>query len=68
MAVAWLSAIAFRQQRVHGAGGLAQQIILGDRPLIYLYHPVTRAGIETALTGVKLYPDTLLRVANAAYR
>jgi peptide/nickel transport system substrate-binding protein len=47
---------------------VAQQIILADRALIYLYHPVTRAGVETALTGVKLYPDTLLRVANAAYR
>jgi peptide/nickel transport system substrate-binding protein len=47
---------------------VAQQIILNDRPLIYLYHPVTRAGVETQLTGIKLYPDTLLRVANAAYK
>jgi peptide/nickel transport system substrate-binding protein len=47
---------------------VAQQIILNDRPLIYLYHPVTRAGIEKQLTGVRLYPDTLLRVANAAYK
>jgi hypothetical protein len=36
--------------------------------LIYLYHPVTRAGVQTQLTGVKLYPDTLLRVANASYK
>jgi peptide/nickel transport system substrate-binding protein len=47
---------------------VAQQIIINDRPLIYLYHPVTRAGVETQLTGVRLYPDTLLRVANAAYK
>ena len=47
---------------------VAQQIILNDRALIYLYHPVTRAGVQTQLTGVKLYPDTLLRVANASYK
>jgi peptide/nickel transport system substrate-binding protein len=45
----------------------AQQIILNDRPLIYLYHPITFASLETKLTGVKLYPDTLLRVAFAAF-
>jgi len=47
---------------------VAQQIIIQDRPLIYLYHPVTRAGVETQLTGIHLYPDTLLRVSNAAYK
>jgi peptide/nickel transport system substrate-binding protein len=47
---------------------VAQQIILNDRPLIYLYHPVTRAGLEKQLSGVHLYPDTLLRVANASYK
>jgi peptide/nickel transport system substrate-binding protein len=43
----------------------AEKIILNDRPLIYLYHPVVRAGLEKKLTGVQLYPDTLLRVAFA---
>jgi peptide/nickel transport system substrate-binding protein len=47
---------------------VAQQIILNDRPLIYLYYPVTRAGVEKQLTGVTVYPDTLLRVANAAFK
>jgi peptide/nickel transport system substrate-binding protein len=47
---------------------VAQQIILNDRPLIYLYHAVTYAGVQKQLTGVKLYPDTLLRVANASYK
>src|SRR5215831_14715211 len=47
---------------------VAQQIILNDRPLIYLYHPVTRASLQTSLTGIKMYPDTLLRVANASYK
>ena len=46
----------------------AQQIILQDRPLIYLYHAVTRAGLAKQLQGVKLYPDTLLRVAFAQYK
>jgi peptide/nickel transport system substrate-binding protein len=46
----------------------AQKIILDARPLIYLYHPVTRAGLATSLKGVSLYPDTLLRVAFAAYK
>ncbi|HEX4525725.1 MAG TPA: ABC transporter substrate-binding protein [Gaiellaceae bacterium] len=47
---------------------VAQQIILQDRPLIYLYHGVTRAGISTQLKGLQLYPDTLLRVSNASYK
>jgi peptide/nickel transport system substrate-binding protein len=46
----------------------AEKLILADRPLIYLYHPVTRAGISTSLKGVRLYPDTLLRVAFATFK
>lgn len=46
----------------------AQQIMLNDRPLIYLYHLVNRAGLSKQLSGVTLYPDTLLRVAFAAYK
>jgi peptide/nickel transport system substrate-binding protein len=46
----------------------AQKIILADRPLIYLYHPVTRAGLDKSLKGVALYPDTLLRVAFAQFK
>ena len=46
----------------------AEKIILADRPLIYLYHPVTRAGLEKALQGVTMYPDTLLRVAFAQFK
>lgn len=46
----------------------AQKIMLADRPLIYLYHPVTREGISTSVTGVAEYPDTLARVAFAAYK
>jgi peptide/nickel transport system substrate-binding protein len=46
----------------------AQKLILADRPLIYLYHPVTRAGVDTSLKGIRLYPDTLLRVAFASYK
>jgi peptide/nickel transport system substrate-binding protein len=46
----------------------AQKLILADRPLIYLYHPVTRAGLSKSLKGVSLYPDTLLRVAFAQFK
>jgi len=46
----------------------AQRIMLEDRPLIYLYHNVTRAGLSVKLTGVRMYPDTLTRVAFASYK
>src|SRR4051812_20727061 len=46
----------------------AQKIMLADRPLIYLYHPVTRAGLNKSLKGVSLYPDTLLRVSFAQFK
>jgi peptide/nickel transport system substrate-binding protein len=46
----------------------AEKIILNDRPLIYLYHDVIRSGVDTKLTGVQLYPDTLLRVAFAQFK
>ena len=45
----------------------AQKLILADRPLIYLYHPVTTStASRRRLTGVTMYPDTLIRVAFAA--
>ena len=47
---------------------VAQQVILQDRPLIYLYHAVARAGLSKQLNGVQLYPDTLLRVAFAQFK
>jgi peptide/nickel transport system substrate-binding protein len=46
----------------------AEKIILADRPLIYLYHGVTRAGLNKSLKGVQMFPDTLLRVALAQYK
>src|SRR3954454_10878170 len=46
----------------------AQKLMLADRPLIYLYHPVTRAGLNKSLKGISLYPDTLLRVSFAQYK
>ena len=41
--------------------------ILKDRPLIYLDHPIANAGFSKKLGGIKMYPDTLLRVAFAGY-
>jgi peptide/nickel transport system substrate-binding protein len=46
----------------------ATKIILADRPLIYLYHPVTRAGLDKSLKGVQMFPDTLVRVAFAQFK
>jgi peptide/nickel transport system substrate-binding protein len=46
----------------------AQKLMLADQPLIYLYHPIIFASLSTKLTGVSVYPDTLLRVAFAAYK
>jgi peptide/nickel transport system substrate-binding protein len=46
----------------------AQKLILQDRPLIYLYYPVTRAGLNKSLKGVTMLPDTLLRVAFAQFK
>jgi peptide/nickel transport system substrate-binding protein len=46
----------------------AQKLILQNRPLIYLYYPVTRAGLNKSLKGVTMYPDTLLRVALAQFK
>ena len=46
----------------------AQKLILADRPLIYLYHPVVRTGVNKSLKGVAMYPDTLVRVAFAQYK
>jgi peptide/nickel transport system substrate-binding protein len=46
----------------------AQKLMLADQPLIYLYHAVAYASLSNKLTSVSLYPDTLLRVAFAAYK
>lgn len=46
----------------------AQQIILADRPIIYLYHPIVYAAVAANVSGVQLPFDTLLRVAFAQYR
>jgi hypothetical protein len=35
--------------------------------LIYLDHPIAFSGISNRVSGVTLYPDTLLRVAFAGF-
>jgi peptide/nickel transport system substrate-binding protein len=45
----------------------AQQIILADRPAIYLYHPIVYAAAAANVNGVQLPFDGLLRVASARY-
>jgi peptide/nickel transport system substrate-binding protein len=46
----------------------AQQIILADRPVIYLYHSIIYAAVAANVNGVQLPFDTLLRVAFAQYK
>jgi peptide/nickel transport system substrate-binding protein len=44
----------------------AQRIVLADRPMIYLYHPIQSAGVDTSrVSGVEFFPDTQLRVIHA---
>jgi len=45
----------------------AQQIILADRPAIYLYHPIVYAAVAASVSGVQLPFDVLLRAASARY-
>ena len=42
-------------------------ILLTDRPIVYLYHQVGRVAFSKQIAGLKLYPDTLSRVAFAGY-
>jgi peptide/nickel transport system substrate-binding protein len=46
---------------------LAEQIIVTDRPLIYLYHTVTRDGVAKRVKGVRLYGDGLIRAQFAEF-
>jgi peptide/nickel transport system substrate-binding protein len=41
--------------------------VINNRPLIYLDHPVAFSGSSKKVSGVTMYPDTLLRVAFAGY-
>jgi peptide/nickel transport system substrate-binding protein len=45
----------------------AQQILLNDRPVIFLYHSVRYVAVSNNVTGVQLRPDLVLRVAFAQY-
>jgi peptide/nickel transport system substrate-binding protein len=46
----------------------AQQIVLEDRPIIYLYHPIRVAAVSSNVTGVQFFSDIALRVAFAQLR
>ena len=46
----------------------ALKIVLADRPVIYLYHPIVYAAVAANVSGVQLPFDALLRVAFARYR
>jgi peptide/nickel transport system substrate-binding protein len=45
----------------------AMKILIADRPIIYLYHPVYYFGVSKNVTGVQVYGDGLIRASFAAY-
>jgi peptide/nickel transport system substrate-binding protein len=45
----------------------AMKIIHGQRPLIYLWHPVNYYGVTKKVSGVVVYGDGLIRAYNAGY-
>jgi peptide/nickel transport system substrate-binding protein len=47
---------------------VAQQILLTDRPAIFLYDTVYHAAYSTSLTGIRLIPNGQLDVEHAQYR
>jgi peptide/nickel transport system substrate-binding protein len=46
----------------------AQEIISNDRPIIFLYSPVTFAAVRTDVAGVRLTSDGSIDVVHARYR
>jgi peptide/nickel transport system substrate-binding protein len=46
----------------------AAQIVLADRPIIYLYHVTRFTGVRDDVAGVQVGPDILARVAFAQLR
>jgi peptide/nickel transport system substrate-binding protein len=46
----------------------AIRIIRNERPLIYLWHAVTRHGVTNKVTGVKVYGDGLIRAEFAQFK
>jgi peptide/nickel transport system substrate-binding protein len=46
----------------------ALRIIRFDRPLIYLYHTVTRDGVKKSVGGVQLFGDGLIRAQFAGFK
>jgi peptide/nickel transport system substrate-binding protein len=46
----------------------AFEIILADRPLIYLDHPIVTAAVSTSVRGVQFLSDAQARVSLAQYR
>lgn len=45
----------------------AMKIIHGDRPLIYLYHPVYYFAVSKKVSGVQVYGDGLIRAQFSGY-
>ena len=50
------------------AYGQAMQVLLRDRPYIYLWHPTNFFGTSARLQGVRLVADGLIRVQDLRLR
>jgi peptide/nickel transport system substrate-binding protein len=46
----------------------AVQMLLSDRPIVFLYHPIKYAAVSSAVTGVQFYFDAQLRLGFAQLR
>jgi peptide/nickel transport system substrate-binding protein len=60
--------MATKDKKIASLYRAAQRIILADRPMIYLYHPIVYAAVAANVSNVQLPFDLLLRVAFAEYR
>jgi peptide/nickel transport system substrate-binding protein len=45
-----------------------EQIIVNDRPMLFLYHAIKYVGVNTRVTGVQFDPDLSFRVAFAQFK
>jgi peptide/nickel transport system substrate-binding protein len=46
----------------------AVRIIRSDRPLIYLWHAITRHGVSNKVKGIKVYGDGLIRAEFGSFK
>ena len=60
--------LALSQQARQTVYSAAIRLLLANRPAVYLAYILNRAAYSNRLTGIKIYPDSQLRVEFAAYK